>query len=52
MDYGYCHVTEWDYTEFGLLIGFIELLNTNAYDSLTELRTPNITISTAHIKSS
>jgi hypothetical protein len=42
-------------TGFGLVIGFIEHLqnvNTNNYDSLTELHTPNITVTTAHIKCS
>jgi hypothetical protein len=39
---------------FGLVIGFLEHLNvtTNNYDSLTELHTPKITVTTAHIKSS
>jgi hypothetical protein len=40
---------------FGLVIGFIEHLQnvtTNNYDSLTELHTPEITVTTAHIKSS
>jgi hypothetical protein len=30
----------------------LTLVTTNNYDSLTELRTPNITITSAHIKSS
>jgi hypothetical protein len=37
------------------VIGSIELLqnvNTNCYDSLTELHTPKITVTTAHTKSS
>jgi hypothetical protein len=40
---------------FGLVIGFIELLHnvtTNNYDSIVELHTPNITVTTGHIKSS
>jgi hypothetical protein len=40
---------------FRLVIGFIEHLQnviTNNYDCLTELHTPKITVTTAHIKSS
>jgi hypothetical protein len=40
---------------FGLMIGFIghlQNLTANIYDSLTELHTPKITVTTAHIKSS
>jgi hypothetical protein len=40
---------------FGLVIGFIELLQnvtTDNYDSLTELHTPMITVTTAYMKSS
>jgi hypothetical protein len=40
---------------FGLVIGFIEhvrIVNTSNYDRLKELHTPNITVTTAHIKSS
>jgi hypothetical protein len=40
---------------FGLVIGFTEHshnVTTNNYDSLTELHTPSITVTTAHIKSS
>jgi hypothetical protein len=29
----------------------LTLVTTNNYDSLTELQTPNITVTTAHIKS-
>jgi hypothetical protein len=39
--------------EFGLVIRFIEHLEkvtTNNYDSLTELHTPKITVTTARIK--
>jgi hypothetical protein len=39
---------------FGLVIGFIEHLcnvTANGYDSLIELHTPKITVTTAHIKS-
>jgi hypothetical protein len=39
---------------FGLVIAYIEHLQnitTNNYDSLTELHTPKITVTTAHIKS-
>jgi hypothetical protein len=49
----YCHVTEWLLTGFGLKIGFTEHLqnvNTNIYGSLTELHTPKITVTTAHIE--
>jgi hypothetical protein len=38
---------------FGLVIGFTEHLQnitTNNYDSLTELHTPKVTVTTAHIK--
>jgi hypothetical protein len=45
----------WLYTVFGLLIGFIELLQyviANNYDSLTKLHTPKTTLTTTHIKSS
>jgi hypothetical protein len=41
--------------EFGLVIRIIEHLQnvtTNNYDSLTELHTPKITVTIAHIKSS
>jgi type IV secretory pathway TrbD component len=51
----YYHVIEWLYTGFGLVIGFIGHLQnviTNNYDSLTELHTPKITVTTAHVKSS
>jgi hypothetical protein len=37
----------------GLVIGFIDhlrIVTTSNYNSLTELRTPNITVTTAHIK--
>jgi hypothetical protein len=40
---------------FGLIIGFTEHLQnltTNNCDSLTELHTPRITVTTAHLKSS
>jgi hypothetical protein len=40
---------------FGFVIGIIEHLQnvtTNNYDSLTELHTPKITVTIAHIKSS
>jgi hypothetical protein len=50
-----CHIIEWLYTGFGLVIGFIEHLQnvtTNNYDSLTQLHIPKITVTTAHIKSS
>jgi hypothetical protein len=33
-------------------IGHLENVTTNTYDSLTELHTPKITVTTAHIKSS
>jgi hypothetical protein len=39
---------------FGLASGFIEYLQkvtTNNHDSLTELHTPEITVTTAHLKS-
>jgi hypothetical protein len=45
---------EWLQTGFGLVIVFIEHLQnvtTNNYDSLTEIHTPKITVTTAHIKS-
>jgi hypothetical protein len=45
----------WLQTRFGLVTGFIEHLQkviTNNYDSLTELHTLKITVTTAHIKSS
>jgi hypothetical protein len=51
----YCHVIERLQTESGLVIGFNEHLQnvpTNNYDSLTELHAPNITVTTAHTKSS
>jgi hypothetical protein len=38
---------------FGLYIGFIDhlqVISRNNYNSLTELHTPNITVTTAHIK--
>jgi hypothetical protein len=38
-------------TGFGLVVGFIGHYTRN-YDSLTELHTPKITVTTAHIKSS
>jgi hypothetical protein len=41
--------------QFGLVIGFIEHLQnvpTNNYNSLTELHTPKITVTTVHIESS
>jgi hypothetical protein len=44
-------ILEW----FGLVIGFTEHLQnvtTNNYDSLTELHTPKITVTTGYIKSS
>jgi hypothetical protein len=50
-----CHVIDWLCMRFGLVIGFIEHLQnvtTYNYDSLTELRTPKITVTTAHMKSS
>jgi hypothetical protein len=40
---------------FGLVVGYtehIQNVTTNNYDSLTELHTPKITVTTAHIKSS
>jgi hypothetical protein len=40
---------------FGLVIGFGEHLQnvtTNNYDSLTDLHTPKIAVTTAHLKSS
>jgi hypothetical protein len=40
--------------EFGLVIGYIAHLQnttTNNYDSLTELHTSKITVTTSHIKS-
>jgi hypothetical protein len=46
---------EWLQTRFELVTGFIEHLQnviTNNYDSLTELHTPKITVTTAQIKSS
>jgi hypothetical protein len=49
------HVWVWLYMGFGLVIGFIKLLQnvtTNNYDSLTELRTPKIAVTTAHTESS
>jgi hypothetical protein len=46
----------WLQTRFALSIGFIELLKehvtTNNYYSLTELHTPKITVTAAHIKPS
>jgi hypothetical protein len=48
-------VSEYDYkTGFGLVITFIghlQNLITNNYDSVTELRSPKITVTTAHLKS-
>jgi hypothetical protein len=49
----YCHVIEWLCTGFALVIVFIEHLKnitTNNYDSLTDVHTPKITVTTAHIK--
>jgi hypothetical protein len=43
----------WLETRFGLVIGFIEHtqnVTTNNYDSLIELHTPKIAVTTAHIK--
>jgi hypothetical protein len=34
------------------IIGHLQNVTTNNYDSLTELHTPQITVTTAHIKSS
>jgi hypothetical protein len=53
----YYHVYEWLYTGFGLVLEFIDHLHTQLvtvsnYNSLTELHTPDITVTTAHIKSS
>jgi hypothetical protein len=51
----YCHAIQCLETGFGLVIGFIEHLQnvtTNNYDNLTELHTPKITVTIAHIKSS
>jgi hypothetical protein len=51
----YCHVIDWLYTEFGLVIGFIahlHIVTTSNCDSLTELHTPKITVTTAHINCS
>jgi hypothetical protein len=48
-------ILEWLQTGFGLVIGFIDHLEnvaTNNYDSLTELPTPKITVTTARIMSS
>jgi hypothetical protein len=50
----YYHVTV---TRDGVWIGnwiywTLTLITTNNYNSLTELHTPNITVTTAHIKSS
>jgi hypothetical protein len=48
-------ILEWLQTGSGLVIEFTEYLQnitTNNYDSLTELHTPKITATTAHIKSS
>jgi hypothetical protein len=45
----------WLQKGFRFVVGFIEHLQnitTNNYDSLTELYTPMITVTTAHIKSS
>jgi hypothetical protein len=47
-------VYEWLYAGFWLVIGFIEHLQKATgcnYDSLTELRSANITVATTHIKS-
>jgi hypothetical protein len=54
----YCHVIKEDrrQTGVGLVIVFIELfkqlVSANNYDSSTELHTPKITVTAAHIKSS
>jgi hypothetical protein len=51
----YCYVMGWLLTGVRLVSGFTEhltLVTTNNYDSLTELHTPKITVTTAHIKSS
>jgi hypothetical protein len=34
-----------------VFVGLLQDVNTNNYDSLTELHTPKITVTTAHIKS-
>jgi hypothetical protein len=51
----YCDVIERLKTGFELVIGFIEHIQnvtTNNCDSIPELHTPKITVTTAHIKSS
>jgi hypothetical protein len=50
----YSHVMAWLYTGFGLNTGLnstLTVVTINNYDSLTELHIPNITVTTAHIKS-
>jgi hypothetical protein len=42
----------WLEKEFGLVIGFTELVTTSNCDSLTELHTPKIIVATAHTRSS
>jgi hypothetical protein len=45
----------WLSTGFGLVTGFIDhfwIITTSNYNSLQKLHTPNITVTTAHIKSS
>jgi hypothetical protein len=50
----YCHDFEWLLTGFWI-IGFtdhLRIVTISNYNSLTELHTPNITVTTSHIKSS
>jgi hypothetical protein len=43
---------DWVYCRRGFGLVIQQIITTNDYDSLTELNTPKITATTAHIKSS